>query len=146
VTRVASPFTGRVQALDDVADEVFAQRIVGDGVAVIPTEGTVVAPIAGRIEKLFEGGHAFAIQDPEGIQVLVHVGLDTVQLKGEGFTVRARQGDDVAIGAHIVSVDLATMEERGVDMSSPVVIISGHEVEVSATGEVKAGDPLFDVA
>jgi glucose-specific phosphotransferase system IIA component len=145
VTRVASPFTGRVLVLDDVADDVFAQRVVGDGLAVVPTEGTVVAPIAGRIEKLFEGGHAFAIQDPDGVQILVHVGLDTVQLKGEGFTEHARQGDEVEVGDHIVSVDLETMDERGVDMSSPVVEISGRGVEAVASGDVKSGDVLFEV-
>jgi glucose-specific phosphotransferase system IIA component len=145
VTTVASPFTGRVLPLDDVADEVFAQRVVGDGLAVVPTEGTVVAPIAGRIEKLFEGGHAFAIQDSEGVQILVHVGLDTVHLKGEGFTEHARQGDDVGVGDHIVSVDLNVMEQRGVDMSSPVVEISGQSVEAVGSGDVKAGDPLFEV-
>jgi glucose-specific phosphotransferase system IIA component len=145
VTTVASPFTGRVLPLDDVADEVFAQRVVGDGLAVVPTEGTVVAPIAGRIEKLFEGGHAFAIQDSEGVQILVHVGLDTVHLKGEGFTEHARQGDDVEVGDHIVSVDLNVMEQRSVDMSSPVVEISGRSVETVASGDVKAGDPLFEV-
>ena len=136
MTNVASPFTGRVQALDDVADEVFAERVVGDGLAVVPTEGTVLAPITGHIEKLFEGGHAFAIQDAEGVQILVHVGLDTVHLKGEGFTEYARQGD---------AVDLSTMEERGVDMSSPVVEISGRSVKPLASGDVKAGDPLFEV-
>ena len=145
MTTVASPFTGRVQPLDDVADEVFAQRVVGDGLAVVPAEGTVVAPISGRIEKLFEGGHAFAIQDSEGVQILVHVGLDTVQLKGEGFTEHARQGDEVEVGDRIVTVDLRTMEQRGVDMSSPIVEISGRSVEAVASGEVKAGDPLFEV-
>jgi glucose-specific phosphotransferase system IIA component len=145
VTRVASPFTGRVLVLDDVADEVFAQRVVGEGLAVVPTDGTVVAPIAGRIEKLFEGGHAFAIQDPDGVQILVHVGLDTVQLKGEGFTEHAHQGDEVEVGDHIVSVDLETMDERGVDMSSPVVEISGRGVEAVASGDVKSGDVLFEV-
>ena len=145
MTNVASPFTGRVQALDDVADEVFAERVVGDGLAVVPTEGTVLAPITGHIEKLFEGGHAFAIQDAEGVQILVHVGLDTVHLKGEGFTEHARQGDDVEVGERIVTVDLSTMEERGVDMSSPVVEISGRSVKPLASGDVKAGDPLFEV-
>lgn len=145
MTTVLSPFSGRVVRIEDVPDEVFAQRVVGDGVAVVPTEGTVVAPVGGRIEKLFEGGHAFAIQDAQGLQILVHVGLDTVHLKGEGFTEFAKQGDDIAAGDHIVSVDLEVMDERGIDMSSPVVVISGQEVRVVATSDVKAGEPLFDV-
>lgn len=145
MTTVVSPFTGRVMPIEQVPDEVFAQRVVGDGVAVVPTEGTVVAPVGGRIEKLFEGGHAFAIQDPQGLQILVHVGLDTVHLKGEGFTEYAKQGDTIVAGDHIVSVDLDVMDERGINMSSPVVVISGQDVQVVAPSDVKAGDPLFDV-
>jgi glucose-specific phosphotransferase system IIA component len=146
VTTVVSPFTGRVLSIEDVPDEVFAQRIVGDGAAVVPTEGTVVAPIAGRIEKLFEGGHAFAIQNSEGLQILVHVGLETVRLKGDGFTEHAKQGDDVSSGDHIVSVDLEAMDAHGIDMSSPVVVISGQQIRLVASAQVEAGEPLYDVS
>lgn len=145
MTDVRSPFAGRVVALDDVSDEVFSQRVMGDGVAVRPTEPAVVAPVAGRIEKLFEGGHGFAVETSEGVQVLVHVGLETVQLEGEGFEVHAAEGDDVEAGALIVSVDLAAMAAKDVDMTSPVVVISGHAVQVLAGDDVSAGDPLLAV-
>jgi glucose-specific phosphotransferase system IIA component len=141
---VASPFTGRVVALDDVDDDVFSERVMGDGAAVMPTDGRVVAPVAGTIGKLFEGGHGFAIETPEGLQVLVHVGLETVHLRGDGFTVVAREGDEVAVGDDIVAVDLGRMEERGIDMVSPVVVISGEPVSVTEAPEVAAGDPLLE--
>ena len=141
---VASPFTGKVVPLEEVADDVFSQRVMGDGVAVLPSEGRVVAPVAGTVGKLFEGGHGFAIETPDGLQVLVHVGLETVHLKGDGFTVKTNEGDEVAAGDEMVTVDLDRMREFGIDMVSPVVVISGQDVTVSSSDEVSAGDPLLE--
>jgi glucose-specific phosphotransferase system IIA component len=145
VTAVAAPLAGRVVPLDEVDDEVFAGRIMGDGVALQPSDGRVVAPVAGRIEKLFPGGHGVALETPDGVQVLVHVGLDTVELKGEGFTIHAREGDDVAVGDLLVEADLDHLRELGKDLTSPVVVISGHAVDVLAAGDVDAGAPLLEV-
>jgi len=141
---LASPFTGKVVPLEEVADDVFSQRVMGDGVAVLPSEGRVVAPVAGTVGKLFEGGHGFAIETPEGLQVLVHVGLETVHLEGDGFTVKTNEGDEVAAGDEMVTVDLDRMREFGIDMVSPVVVISGQDVTVKASDEVSAGDPLLE--
>jgi glucose-specific phosphotransferase system IIA component len=142
---VASPLTGRIVSLDEVNDEVFSERVMGDGVAVMPQSSEVVAPVAGRLEKLFEGGHGFAIETPNGVQVLVHIGLETVHLRGEGFEAHAVQGDEVDVGDLIVTVDLSRMSEKDVDMVSPVVVISGHKVEMAASGSVQVGDPLMEV-
>jgi glucose-specific phosphotransferase system IIA component len=142
---VASPLTGRIVSLDEVNDEVFSERVMGDGVAVMPQSSEVVAPVAGRLEKLFDGGHGFAIETPNGVQVLVHIGLETVHLRGEGFEAHAVQGDEVDVGDLIVTVDLSRMSEKGVDMVSPVVVISGHKVEMAASGSVQVGDPLMEV-
>lgn len=144
MTIVASPFTGRVVPLERVADDVFAEKMLGDGLAVHPTEPDVVAPVDGRIEKLFPGGHGIALQTADGLQVLVHVGLETVRLKGEGFATHVAEGDDVTKGQRMVSVDLAFMRERGIDMDSPVVVLSGESVSPLADGTVTAGDPLFE--
>jgi len=141
---LASPFTGKLVPLEEVADDVFSQRVMGDGVAVLPSEGRVVAPVAGTVGKLFEGGHGFAIETPEGLQVLVHVGLETVHLEGDGFTVKTNEGDEVAAGDEMVTVDLDRMRELGIDMVSPVVVISGQDVTVKASDEVSAGDPLLE--
>jgi sugar PTS system EIIA component len=145
LTQVRSPFTGRVVSLDEVDDDVFKDRIMGDGVAVVPTEGRVVAPLSGTIGKLFEGGHGFAIESPEGLQVLVHIGLETVHLKGDGFSVQARESDDIEVGDDIVTVDLDRMRELSVDLISPVVVISGQAVKGLASEDVKSGDVLFEV-
>ncbi len=145
MTEVVSPFTGALVALDDVNDEVFSERVMGEGVAVMPSEGRVVAPVSGTIAKLFEGGHGFAIETPEGLQILVHVGLETVHLKGDGFTVGASEGQEINAGDEIVAVDLERMSELNIDIVSPVVVISGEAVTVTASTDVKAGDPLLDV-
>ena len=141
---VTSPFAGRVVSLDEVDDEVFSERVMGDGVAVRPSSGEVVAPLSGRIEKLFKGGHGLAIEDEDGLQILVHIGLETVKLKGDGFTVHAAEGDTVGTGDLIVTVDLGRMDELGIDLVSPVVVISGQGVTNRASGEVEMGDRLFD--
>lgn len=144
MTALVSPLTGKVVPLEEVDDDVFSQRIMGDGVAVLPSEGRVVAPASGTVGKLFEGGHGFAIETGDGLQVLVHVGLETVHLKGDGFTVKASEGDEVAAGDEIVAVDLDRMRELAIDMVSPVVVISGQDVTVSASDDVSAGDPLLE--
>ncbi|MGH9243155.1 MAG: PTS sugar transporter subunit IIA [Acidimicrobiales bacterium] len=142
-TVVVSPCDGEALSLDDVPDPVFAERIMGDGMAVRPNASQVVAPVSGRIEKLFEGGHAFVIETASGVQVLVHVGLETVMLKGDGFRVQAAEGDTVEAGAPIVHADFAAIAAKGLDPVTPVVVISEHAVSDPATGPVRAGDPLF---
>ena len=145
MTEVMSPLTGRVVSLDEVPDEVFSERVMGDGTAVRPDDGEVVAPMKGRIEKLFEGGHGFAVENEAGLQVLVHIGIDTVLQKGEGFSVHASEGDDVEAGDRIVSVDLDALTSKGIDMISPIVVISGQTPTVVAGDQVAAGEPLLSV-
>ena len=142
---VGSPFTGRVVPLEEVADEVFADRVMGDGVAVHPTDGAVHAPADGVVAKLFRGGHAFVVQTAEGIEILTHIGLDTVELQGEGFATHVDEDAVVAAGDLVVTVDLARVADHGVDLTSPVVVISGHRVAPLAQGEVEARAPLLEV-
>ena len=141
---VKSPLSGTVVPLEDVADEVFSEKVMGDGAAIRPTDGKVLAPVSGTIEKLFPGGHGLVIQTPRGLQVLVHIGLDTVELKGDGFEVHVAEGDEVTEGDHVVTVDLDRMAELEVEVVSPVVVISQHGVEGTAADDVAAGDPLFE--
>jgi sucrose PTS system EIIBCA or EIIBC component len=145
VTTILSPLSGAVVPLEEVPDEVFARRLVGDGVAVRPSRGEVVAPVAGRVAKLFPGGHGLVIETASGLQVLVHLGIDTVRLDGRGFTVRVGEGQDVGAGEPLVLVDVAALAAEGVELVSPVVVISGHAVTPLARGAVSAGDPLLAV-
>lgn len=146
MSSILAPVTGDLVALEDVADEVFAGRLVGDGVAVRPRLGEVVAPIAGTVEKVFPGGHGIVVEDRDGVQVLVHVGLETVQLHGDGFTAHVSEGETVAVGDPLVTADLTRLAELEVDLVTPVVVISGHQIRVVATTSVERGEPLLEIA
>lgn len=146
---VASPFAGTVVDLGEVSDPVFAERLVGDGVALRPTSPgrvTVVSPAAGRITKLFPGGHGIAIETEAGA-ILVHVGIDTVQLSGRGFRTIAAQEANVVAGEPLVEVDLAVLGAAGYEAITPVLAIAGQEIApiAPAGAAVAAGDPLFRI-
>jgi PTS system glucose-specific IIA component len=148
--RVASPLPGRVIALADVPDPVFSSALVGDGVAVVPHGDagvlTAVAPVSGRVVKVMP--HAFIVQHGTGPAVLVHVGIDTVHLKGEGFTVHAAKGDVVAAGDAMVSVDVPFIRSRDLDPCCPVVVLDTGADTVTGTAagtDVTAGDLLFSL-
>jgi PTS system glucose-specific IIA component len=143
---VVAPVPGRVLELADVPDPVFAQQIVGSGVAVDPDRapGVAVAPVAGRLLKLHP--HAFVVLTTEGKGVLVHLGIDTVQLDGEGFELLAAEGDEVEAGDPVVRWDPSVVESGGRSPVVPVVVMdtAADSVSASSVGRMVAvGDPLF---
>lgn len=141
---VLAPIDGTVVALENVPDQVFAQKMVGDGVAIDPSGQLAVAPVAGNLVKLFPGGHAFGISTKEGVELIVHIGLDTVELNGEGFENIAREGQKVKAGTPIVRFDRATIERTGKVILSPVVSSGNGTIVRRASGTVRAGrDILF---
>lgn len=141
---VLAPLDGVVVDLEAVPDEVFAQKLAGDGVAIDPSGNVAVAPIAGTLLKLFPGGHAFGIAARDGIELIVHLGLDTIELKGTGFENLATEGQEVKAGTPIVRFDRPTIERAGKVMLSPVVSSGAGTVVRRASGTVQAGrDILF---
>jgi len=141
---VLAPLDGTVVDLENVPDEVFAQKMVGDGVAIDPSGQVAVAPVSGDLVKLFPGGHAFGISMNDGVELIVHIGLDTIELKGEGFENIATEGQMVKAGTPIVRFDRATIERRGKVMLSPVVSSGAGTIMRRASGAVRAGrDVLF---
>lgn len=141
---ILAPLDGTVVELESVPDEVFAQKMAGDGVAIDPSGQVAVAPVAGELVKLFPGGHAFGISTSDGFELIVHIGLDTVELKGEGFENIATEGQLVQAGTPIVRFDRATIERRGKVMLSPVVSSGSGTIVRRARGVVRAGqDMLF---
>ena len=141
---VLAPLDGVVVDLETVPDEVFAQKMVGDGVAIDPSGEIAVAPVAGTLVKLFPGGHAFGIAADNGIELIVHLGLDTIELAGEGFENIATEGQVVQVGTPIVRFDRTIIERMGKVMLSPVVSTGNGTILKHASGAVRAGhDVLF---
>ena len=148
---VLAPLTGTVLELKDVPDPVFAQALVGPGLAIEPPKDaqhiTVTAPVAGAVVKVMP--HAFVIMHESGNAVLVHVGIDTVNLKGEGFTVSAAKGDQVKAGDPMVECDVAFIRSRNLSPCCPVVVLDAKADQLTdlhpSGASVTSGDVLFGV-
>jgi len=142
---IVAPMTGEVIALEKVDDPVFSGGILGPGVAIRPTDGEVRAPITGTVSSLLPSRHALGILGDDGLEVLVHVGLDTVRLEGAPFTAHVAQGDRVEAGQHVLTADLAAIEAAGLDITTPVVVLNGDAYDVAplVTGRVAAGAALL---
>ncbi len=119
---IASPLTGKVIPLKNVKDDAFAQGALGNGIAIIPSEGKVVSPVDGTISVLFPTLHAIGITSDSGVELLIHIGLNTVQLNGEGFTAHIKQGDKVRKGQLLLDVDLKAIEKAGYSTETPIII------------------------
>jgi phosphocarrier protein FPr len=147
--RLQAPLSGVLIPLHEVPDPVFAQKMVGDGVSIDPVSTTLLAPCAGRIVQLHSAAHAITLASEPGLEVLVHIGLDTVQLKGQGFTARVRVGDEVAAGQPLIEFDPDYVATHARSLLTEVVITTLDRVASieAATGFVTAGaDMILDIA
>ena len=132
--------------LENVADPVFPSGALGNGVGIVPSDGHVVAPASGTVVTAMDSGHAYGNKTDDGVEVLIHVGLDTVQLAGKGFDVKVKQGDRVTAGQELVRVDRKTIEDAGYSLTTPVLITNTDKfasVEVIAEGEISSHAPLI---
>lgn len=146
---IAAPMTGEVRPLCDVPDAAFSDGILGDGVAILPKDGKIYSPVDGVLDSIAETKHAFGFHADAGYDVLVHVGLDTVKLKGEGFTLHAAPGDPVKVGDLVAEVDLALLRKKGLYSITPVVLCGGEEeiaVKMSCGGVVAGKDAVILLA
>lgn len=146
--QILAPVSGKVVPMSEVNDPTFSQEILGKGVAVIPSEGRVVAPAAGEVVVMFETKHAVSIRTESGAELIIHIGLDTVNLKGEHFTSHVAQGDHVNAGDLLVEFDMEAIKAAGYDVITPIVVCNTPEFPnmVCHTGmEVKAMDPVIDL-
>lgn len=142
---VVAPVEGRVVSLDDVPDPVFAKRVLGDGFAVDPSSGRICSPVAGTLVLLPESRHAFALRTADGLEVLVHIGIDTVKLKGAGFSTNLSAGDEVAVGDVVIEVDMDAMLDVP-SMMTPVIITNGDDFTVASLAlDAAFGDPVLTV-
>ena len=126
---IIAPISGKTIELSKVPDPVFSEKLTGDGLAILASGDEVLAPCDGVITLFFDTKHAFAITTPNGVQILVHVGLDTVILNGEGITALHHSGDSVRAGTPILKLNLPLLQKRKINLISPVLVVNYEKVK-----------------
>ena len=144
---VYAPIDGKVIPLEDVDDEVFAGKLAGDGVAIVPVGDTFCAPIDGEVVKIFPTNHAYIIQGEKDLGVMVHIGLESVALQGKGFERLAGEGDRLKAGDPVIRVDMAYLSEHAKDTVTPILITEESRVKSleKKSAVVKQGDTIMEV-
>lgn len=145
---IGSPIEGEAVSIKEVNDPTFSQEILGKGIAIKPSKGRVVAPVDGEIALIFETKHAISLATEQGVEILIHVGLDTVNLKGEHFTAHVKAGDKVKAGDLLVEFDAEKIREAGYDTITPMVICNTAdfaEIKESNLGNVKELDSVLEI-
>ncbi|GAB6098162.1 PTS glucose transporter subunit IIA [Halanaerocella petrolearia] len=140
--KLTAPLTGEIVDLSEVPDDVFANRVVGDGLAIKPTEDTLVSPVEGVVKQVFPTKHAVGIETPEGVELLVHIGINTVELNGEGFEKLIDEGAKVEPGDKLIKIDLDYIKENATALVTPVLVTNMDEVEeleIANNKQVTAG-------
>ena len=143
-----SPATGKIIPIDQVEDETFASKILGDGFAVELTDGEVIAPFDGEVTAAFPTGHAYGLKRADGLECLIHIGLDTVELNGEGFEALVESGQEVKKGDPMLKLDLDYLSKNAPSIVSPVLcteLEDNQRIHLLNEGQVKAGEPLFEI-
>jgi len=145
---IKSPVDGQTVALESVNDEVFSSKMAGDGVAIKPITGNFTAPIDGVVSKIFSTNHAYSIKSNKDLEVMVHIGLETVALEGKGFKRIANEGDVVKAGDLIIEADLGYINEHVKDSITPIIISDESDVKEidKKLGVVKSQDKIMEVS
>lgn len=148
VIRLYAPVAGEAVSITEVSDPTFGEKILGDGIAIKPTVGEVVAPCDGVVEQIFETGHAVTLTSEGGAEILIHVGLDTVELKGKHYSIHAHEGDKVKKGDLLIHFDVAAIAAEGYDVITPVVICNSDDyssIRPHAGQSVSTGDLVLEL-
>lgn len=144
---VTSPIKGQVLPLSEVSDQTFASGAMGKGIAIMPIDGRVVAPVNGKIASLFKTKHAIGIESEDGIEILIHVGIDTVQLEGQYFTAHINQGDEIKAGDLLLEFDIEKIKEAGYEVVTPIIITNHNQFTsvdpINDRGNVNENDELL---
>ncbi|WP_057913799.1 PTS glucose transporter subunit IIA [Peribacillus muralis] len=127
--QLLAPINGQVIKIEDVPDPVFSGKLMGDGIAILPEEGLVVSPVEAEVIQVFHTKHALGLRTKSGIELLIHIGLDTVNLKGEGFELHVAEGQHVKAGDKLVTFDIEFLKANAPSIITPIVITNGELVE-----------------
>lgn len=145
---LASPMTGQIVQLENVEDDVFSSKMMGDGVAILPTEGKVFAPVSGEVTVTMDSKHAVGITSENGAEILIHVGIDTVQMNGKGFTSNIQKGNQVNVGDLLLEADLQTIKDSEYDPTTMVIITNSADyadVKVTKEENIAHADELLEL-
>ncbi|MDE7250234.1 MAG: PTS glucose transporter subunit IIA [Lachnospiraceae bacterium] len=143
---IGAPTAGKLVSIKEVSDPTFSEEVLGKGAAIIPTDGKFYAPVDGTISTIFPTGHAAAITSSEGVEILIHIGLDTVKLEGKHFTIHAEEGQEIKKGDLILEADLDQIKAEGYDIITPVIICNSDEyseIQMMEPGDVTQGDDIL---
>lgn len=142
---IPAPLSGQIHPLSAVNDPTFAQEILGKGCAIEPSEGKVIAPVDATVAMMFETGHAVSLETSDGVELLIHVGLDTVMLKGAHYTPHCTTGDKVNAGDTLLTFDIEAIRAAGYDVITPVLVCNADDFKeiTIASGSVQASEPLL---
>lgn len=147
-SKIVAPVTGECIKMEEVADPAFSSKALGDGFAIKPTDGTVLSPVSGKVAAAASTLHAFAFITDDGKEVLLHIGLDTVKLGGEGFVCHVKKGAHVRAGERIAQFDLETMKLLGIDTTTIVAFTDGECIKVPGEkfgSRVVAGESMLSL-
>ncbi|MCM3760359.1 PTS glucose transporter subunit IIA [Alkalihalobacillus oceani] len=146
---IHAPLTGKLVSIEDVPDPTFSQKMMGDGFAIDPADGSVLAPVSGEIVQVFPTKHAVGIKTAGGAEVLIHIGLETVTMDGEGFEAHVKEGDQVQVGDLLVEFDLNLVKEKAASTLTPVIITNQDQldsvIKEPATETVAGETPLLTI-
>lgn len=144
-TNICTPLTGKVSLISEAPDEIFAQKMMGDGVVIFPTENILAAPVAGQITMIFPSKHAIGIKTDDGVEILIHIGLDTVKLEGKPFTLLVSEGQMVKQGDKLMEIDFKMIEKAGCSTATPMVITSQNQFEIINLGDKQINQKIIKI-
>lgn len=125
--KIYAPIDGEIVKLEEVPDPVFSEKMMGEGIAIIPEKGEIYAPVAGKVVQIPETKHAIGLVTDEGTEILIHIGLETVNLKGKGFNEKVSVGDKVSVGQLLMEVDLDYVKENATSLITPIIITNSSD-------------------
>lgn len=140
---LCSPVIGKVTCLENVNDPMFAQKMLGDGVALIPSQNELMSPIDGTVTMIYETQHAIGITTKQGADILIHIGIDTVALKGSPFQTKVKIGTKIKQGDLLTIVDWNMIKSKGMDVIVPIIVTNKKVEQMQMERNVNVGDPLF---